>query len=162
MMAQLARFQKRINEMIPLSEALGICLEAYDGSALLVSAPLQPNHNHQGTGFGGSVYSVAVVSAWGLVELVLGDLGLEGNVVIQVGEIEHLEPVTSDFYALCRLPGGEVPDRFRKSLARHGKARLSLIAEVYCGSPSLTPLAEPAAVFQGRFVVQDIHSKMGN
>jgi len=161
-MAQLARFQKRINEMIPLSEALGICLEAYDGSALLVSAPLQPNHNHQGTGFGGSVYSVAVVSAWGLVELVLGDLGLEGKVVIQVGEIEHLEPVTSDFYALCRLPGGEVPDRFRKSLARHGKARLSLIAEVYCGSPSLTPSAEPAAVFQGRFVVQDIHSKMGN
>lgn len=161
-MTQLGRFQKHINQMIPLSEALGVRLESYNGHGLLVSAPLQPNHNHQGTGFGGSVYSVAVVSAWGLVELVLADLGLEGNVVIQVGEIEHLEPVTSDFYALCLLPGGEVPERFRKSLARHGKARLSLIAEVYCGQPSLTPSGEPAAVFQGRFVVQGISSKLAN
>ena len=161
-MPQLGRFQKRIHEMIPLTQALGIRLESFDGHGLLVSAPLQPNHNHQGTGFGGSVYSVAVVSAWGLVELVLADLGLQGNVVIQVGEIEHLEPVNSDFYALCRLPGGEVPDRFRKSLARHGKARISLIAEVYCGEPSTTPSREPAAIFQGRFVEQDIHSKRGN
>jgi thioesterase domain-containing protein len=161
-MTQLGRFQKRIHEMIPLSEALGVRLESYDGSCLLVSAPLEPNHNHQGTGFGGSVYSVAVTSAWGLVELVLADLGLEGNVVIQVGEIEHLEPVNSDFYALCHLPGGEVPERFRKSLARHGKARLSLIAEVYCGKPSLAPTTEPAAVFQGRFVVQGIRSKLTN
>lgn len=161
-MSRTARFQKRINEMIPLSEALGVRLELYDGQSLLVSAPLKPNHNHQGTGFGGSVYSVAVLSAWGLVELVLADLGLKGNVVIQVGEIEHLEPVTTDFYALCRLPGGEVPDRFRKSLARHGKARLSLIAEIYCGEPSLTPSAGPAAVFQGRFVAQEIRSTLTN
>ena len=159
-MTQLGRFQKRIYEMIPLSEALGVRLESYDGHGLLVCAPLQLNHNHQGTGFGGSVYSVAVISAWGLVELVLSDLGLEGNVVIQEGEIEHVEPVTSDFYALCRLPGGEVPDRFRKSLARHGKARISLIAEIYCGEPSMVPSKEPAAVFQGRFVVQDIRSRL--
>jgi len=91
---------------------------------------------------------------------VLSDLGLVGNVVIQVGEIEHLEPVNTQFFALCRLPGGEVPDRFRKSLARHGKGRLSLIAEVYCGEPTLEPQAEPAAVFQGRFVVQDISSRL--
>lgn len=160
-MPQLGRFQKRIHEMIPLSQALGVRLEAYDGHGLVVSAPLEPNHNHHGTGFGGSVYAVAVTSAWGLVELVLADLGLRGNVVIQFGEIEHLAPVTSDFYAVCRLPGGEVPDRFRKSLARHGRARLSLISEVYCGAPSLTPSAEPVAVFQGRFVVQDIRSRMG-
>ncbi|MDI9245191.1 thioesterase domain-containing protein [Marinobacter sp. CHS3-4] len=159
-MTQLGRFQKRIHEMIPLSEALGVRLESYDGHALMVSAPLEPNHNHQGTGFGGSVYSVAVISAWGLVELVLSDLGLEGNAVIQVGEIEHIEPVNSQFFALCRLPGGEVPDRFRKSLARHGKGRMSLIAEVYCGEPTLEPVKEPAAVFQGRFVVQDVRSKL--
>ncbi len=158
-MTQLGRFQRRIQDSIPLSQALGVRLESYDGHALLVSAPLQPNHNHQGTGFGGSVYSVAVISAWGLVELVLMDLGLEGNVVIQVGEIEHLEPVDGDFFALCRLPGGEVPDRFRKSLARHGKGRLSLVAEVYCGEPTVEPSQRPAAVFQGRFVVQDIRSR---
>lgn len=158
-MTQLGRFQNRLHENIPLSEALDVRLERYDGHSLLASAPLAPNHNHQGTGFGGSVYSVAVISAWGLVELVLSDLGLSGNVVIQVGEIEHLEPIDQDFYTLCRLPGGEVPDRFRKSLARHGKGRLSLVTEVYCGTPTTEPKHEPAAVFQGRFVVQDVHSK---
>lgn len=158
-MTQLARFQKRINSMIPLSAALGVELLSYDGRSLLLRAPLAPNHNHQGTGFGGSVYSVAVISAWGLVELVLADLGLTGNVVIQKGEIEHIEPVDGDFYALCRLPGGEIPDRFRKSLARHGKGRLSLIAEIYCGKPTTEPVGEPAAVLQGRFVVQDARSR---
>ena len=33
-MTQLARFQKRIYDMIPLSEALGVELVSYDGHAL--------------------------------------------------------------------------------------------------------------------------------
>lgn len=157
-MTQLSVFQKRIHEEIPLSRALGIELQSWDGSALMLSAPLAPNSNHQGTGFGGSVYSVAVTSAWGLTELALADLGLKGNVVVQSGNIDYLEPVVSDFYAICRLPGEEIPERFRKSLARHGKGRLDLTVEVFCGRPDTQPKTDPVAVFQGRFVVQDARS----
>lgn len=157
-MTQLAVFQKRIHTEIPLSRALGIELHSWDGSALLISAPLEPNSNHQGTGFGGSVYSVAVTAAWGVMELALADLGLKGGVVVQAGSIDYLNPVDSDFYAICRLPGGEMPERFRKGLARHGKARLELTTEVFCGTPNHAPQTEPVAVFQGRFVVQDVHS----
>ncbi|WP_100640313.1 thioesterase domain-containing protein [Marinobacter salexigens] len=159
-MAQLSAFQRRIHEEIPLSRALGIELHSWDGSSLLISAPLAPNSNHQGTGFGGSVYSVAVTAAWGVTELALADLGLKGSVVVQTGSIDYLEPVTSDFYAICRLPGNEIPERFRKSLARHGKGRLDLTAEVFCGAPNNSPQGDPVAVFQGRFVVQDARSRV--
>ncbi len=159
-MSQLSLFQKRIHDEIPLSRALGIEVHSWDGHSLLISAPLEPNINHQGTGFGGSVYSAAVTAAWGLTELALGDLGLRGNVVVQSGNIDYLEPVTSDFYVICRLPGDEIPERFRRSLARHGKGRLDLTAEVFCGQPTTSPVLDPVAVFQGRFVVRDVKSRV--
>lgn len=157
-MTQLAVFQKRISEEIPITRALGIQLLSWDGHKLLLKAPLEPNRNHQGTGFGGSVYSVAVAAAWGTTELALADLGLKGTVLAQSGCIEYLEPVESDFYAICSLPDGETPERFRKSLARHGKGRLNLTARVFCGEPLLEPSGDPVAVFEGRFVVQDAYS----
>lgn len=159
-MTQLSTFQKRIHEKIPLSRALGIELHFWDGHCLLLSAPLEPNRNHQGTGFGGSVYSVAVTAAWGLTELALADLGLKGSVVVQSGSIDYFEPVDTKFYAICRLPGEEIPERFRKSLARHGKGRLDLTTEVFCGTPTEFPQADPVAVFQGRFVVKDTRSQV--
>ena len=157
-MSQLMLLQKRIHEEIPLSRALGIKLQSWDGRTLVLSAPLAPNLNHQGTGFGGSIYAAAVTAAWGLTELALSDLGLTGNVVVQTGSIDYLEPVSMDFFVVCRLPGGEIPERFRRSLARHGKGRLDLTAEVFCGTPSEQPGGDPVAVFEGRFVVQDVRS----
>lgn len=38
-MSRLSLFQKRINNEIPLSEALGIRLISWDGHALLLAAP---------------------------------------------------------------------------------------------------------------------------
>ncbi|MEX0603128.1 MAG: YiiD C-terminal domain-containing protein [Marinobacter sp.] len=155
MMTQLARFRKRINEVIPLTRSLAVELVAYDGRQLLVSAPLEPNHNHQGTAFGGSLYSVAVVSAWGLVELLLADAGLTGNILIQSGEMDYLEPVEGDFYALCTLTDENLMRRFHKSLARYGKGRLNLTAQIFRGEASLTSGTKPLAAFRGRFVVQE-------
>lgn len=157
-MTQLARFQNRINEAIPLTQALGARLEAYNGDELLVSAPLAPNRNHQGTGFGGSVYSIAVVASWGILELLLADSRLAGSVVIQSGDMDYIEPVDQDFYALSRLPTGDEMTRFRKSLARYGKGRLTIPARVYTGEPTMDPSSEPVAAFQGRFVVKDARS----
>jgi thioesterase domain-containing protein len=160
-MSRLAQFQKRINQNIPLTKAMGLKLLEWDGTALLLSAPLALNSNHQGTGFGGSLYGVGVTAAWSLAELALADLQLEGTVVIQTGTIEYKSPVDGDFFSVCRLPDGEMPDHFRKSLARHGRARLELTAEIFCGDPLLEPPREPAAVFRGRFVVSEVRSRAG-
>lgn len=157
-MTQLTRFQNRLDEMIPLTRALAVRLEAYDGQSLLVSAPLAPNHNHQNTVFGGSSYGVAVVTAWALVELLLQDAGLLGEVVVQSGEIEYPNAIDRDFFAVCSVPGPEAVTRFHRSLARHGVARLSLQTLVYPGTPSLTPNMEPGAVFRGRFVAREVRT----
>lgn len=152
-MAQLARFQKRINEVIPLTRALGVELHRYDGRRLVVTAPLALNHNHQGTGFGGSIYSVAVVAAWGLVELLLEDAGIEGRVVIQSGGVDYHNPVDDNFHAICELPPAADVERFLRGLGRRGKGRLELTSRVFCG-PVESPQAVPVATFGGRFVVQ--------
>lgn len=151
----LAQFQQRINDTIPLTKALGVRADHYDGETLVVSAPLEPNHNHQGTGFGGSLYSVAVVAAWGCVELKLADFGLVGNVVVQSGEMSYAGPVAGDFQAVGQLPSEHDLARLQKSLLRHGKGRLTVTAEVFATSPSGEPEGEALATFEGRFVVQD-------
>ncbi|SDX45326.1 YiiD C-terminal domain-containing protein [Marinobacter mobilis] len=151
----LAQFQNRINDTIPLTRALGVRAEHYDGQRLVVSAPLEPNHNHQGTGFGGSLYSVAVVAAWGSVELKLADFGLVGNVVVQSGGMTYSGPVAGDFKAVGQLPPEHELARLQKSLQRHGKGRLMVTAEVYATAQDGTPEGNALATFEGRFVVQD-------
>lgn len=157
----LTQFQKRINDTIPLTRALAVTVEHYDGERLVVSAPLEPNHNHQGTGFGGSLYSVAVVAAWGSVELKLADFGLTGNVVVQGGEMNYLGPVAEDFVAMAELPGAADLARLKKSLDRHGKGRLTVKAGVYPASAGIDAEGEVLASFEGRFVVQDARPVAG-
>ncbi|ROU01577.1 thioesterase [Marinobacter sp. R17] len=149
-MTQLDRLQTRINEHIPLTRALGVTVADYTGDQITVKAPLALNHNHQGTGFGGSVYAVAVVGAWSLLELWLEDRQLKGNVVIQSGAIDYGLPVNSDFFARCRLPSAEDMERFERSIERRGKGRVVLEVTVFVEEGGT---AFPAATFSGRFVV---------
>jgi thioesterase domain-containing protein len=153
-MSRLSDFQQRIHHVIPLTDAMAAELVAYDGQSLLVRAPLAPNSNHQGTGFGGSVYSIAVLAAWGLIELVVEDAGVDGHVVIQSGQMDYSQPVDSDFYALCQLPDEQEQQRFLSMLQRKGRGRLALTSRVYCGAPTTAPESEPVATFEGRFVVR--------
>lgn len=151
---RLARFQQHIHQVIPVAGAMAIELCAYDGRQLMVRAPLEPNRNHQGTGFGGSLYSLAVLAAWGLVELVTEDRELSGNVVVQQGTMDYRLPAQDQMFAVCRLPDEAGLDRFLKTLKRSGKGRLALLSRVYCGEPEPEPAGEPVALFEGRFVVQ--------
>ena len=153
-MSRLSEFQQRIHRVIPMTDAMAAELVSYDGQRLLVRAPLAPNSNHQGTGFGGSVYSIAVLAAWGLIELVVEDAGVDGHVVIQSGQMDYGKPVDADFYALCELPGEEEQHRFLTMLKRRGRGRLVLTSRVYCGEPTINPGTEPVATFEGRFVVR--------
>lgn len=151
---RLASFQQRIHDVIPLTRAMATELCHYDGRRLLVAAPLAPNRNHQGTGFGGSLYSLGVLAAWGLVELVTEDHDLGGNVVVQQGAMDYRAPAEDRMFALCELPGDAELAKFFKTLGRSGRGRLTLNSRVYCGEPTLEPAGEPVATFEGRFVVQ--------
>ena len=152
-MSRLDDFQQRIHDVIPLTRAMDAELVQYDGGALLVRAPLAPNSNHQGTGFGGAIYSGAVLAAWGLLELAVEDAGVAGTVVIQSGSMDYGQPVDGDFFAICRLPEADEWQRFLTMLRRRGRARVALKSALYCGQPEMAPDQPAAAFFEGRFVV---------
>ncbi|WP_111496439.1 MULTISPECIES: YiiD C-terminal domain-containing protein [Marinobacter] len=149
-MIDLDAFQARIHEQIPLTRALGVTLEDFDGERLSVRAPLEENHNHQGTGFGGSLYAVAVTAAWSLLELWLAQRDLNCRVVVQSGSMDYGLPVSSDFYAQCALPVSDDLERLERSIERRGKGRVTLESTIFAEEGGT---AFPAATFSGRFVV---------
>lgn len=125
--------QDYLNEHIPITRHLGVTVVSFDGSSILLAAPLAPNINHQGTGFGGSLASVAMLAGWTLLHLKLKAENISSRLVIQKSVMDFTAPVTADFEAQCRLPGREEWELFREVLIRKGKARLILQTEILNG-----------------------------
>ncbi len=133
---------------IPLSSGMGVAVARLDAEALELEAPLEPNLNHKRTAFGGSLYSLAVLAAWGTVRRTLRDAGIEAHIVISEGGLSYLKPVAGAFRARCASPPEAEAEAFRKAVLRKGKGRISLRCEV---REAAAPGEEPAAVFTGTF-----------
>lgn len=142
-----ARLQQTLHSDIPLTREMGITVAAYDGRQLRLAAPLAPNLNHKCTAFGGSLYSLAVLCGWGLLQLKLEEAGLHHHIVIQEANIEYLLPVAQDMEAECTLDENAL-QRFLTMLKKHGRARLSLEVAVRRDE-------QTAVKFSGRYVVHE-------
>lgn len=118
---------------IPITQALGARVEAWDGYAIRLSAPLAPNLNHRGTAFGGSLSALAILAGWATLHLALRERGVEARLVIQRSAIDFVEPIEGDFTASSRLPPPEQWERFLATLSRHSRARVTVEGEVACG-----------------------------
>jgi len=136
--------QARIDREIALARHIGVVVERADEHGLVLSAPLQPNGNHKGTAFGGSLYSLAVLTGWAWATRYLTVLGIEADPVIQESNIQFLAPVTGELRAHLGAPGGAEIDKFRKMLERAGRGRIQLRVELRQGS-------SVAARFDGMF-----------
>jgi len=113
---------------IPLTAAMRVRVESWDERQLVVTAPLEPNHNHLGTAFGGSLAALLVLAGYGLLWLELGDA--ESHIVVRKSSFEYLLPVKGSLRAICPRPSREVMDEFKQAFARRGKARLELHATI--------------------------------
>jgi thioesterase domain-containing protein len=104
---------------------------------VLLEAPLQPNINHRSTVFGGSASAVAILAAWSQLHLGLVRAGVPARVVIQRNTMEYLQPIAGGFSARGLPPEPAEWQRFERTLARRGRARLSVGAELsYEGLPA--------------------------
>jgi thioesterase domain-containing protein len=130
MTIDLVELEAYLHRVIPISREMGVRVEAVDETGVRLFAPLAPNINHRNTAFGGSVATVATLSAWMLVHARLREAGSQGRVVIQRSSMEYLHPIHGDFGAFCRAPEPAAWDRFMDTLARRGVARISLHSEV--------------------------------
>lgn len=130
---------------IPLSAAMQVEVVAVAPDAVTLAAPLAPNINHRSTAFGGSVSTLAILSAWSLVSRRLEAEELASRLVIQSNRMDYDQPITAAFTATARLADQAAWPAFRRMLVRKGRARVDVRATVACDGAA-------AARFEGAFV----------
>lgn len=113
---------------IPVTKAMAVSVESYDDDRLVVTAPLDVNHNHLGTAFGGSLAAIATLAGYCLLWLELGDK--DAHIVIRGSKISYDRPVRGKIRAFCSRPGDQAMARFRKSYEKTGKARIKLAVTI--------------------------------
>jgi thioesterase domain-containing protein len=122
--------QERISAEFALARHIGIVVERADDLELVLSAPLLPNANYKGTAFGGSLFSVAVLTGWAWVTRYLDTSHLAGDAVIQESTIRYVVPVHGELRARLVPPTEPHVDRFRKMLQRAGRGRIRLAVDI--------------------------------
>jgi thioesterase domain-containing protein len=136
--------QEIIDREIMLAKPMGIIVESADEAAMVLRAPLAPNANHKGTAFGGSLYSIAVLTGWAWMTRFLASRRLDAEAVIQESNIRFLAPVHGEMRASIEIPAEAEVDKFRKMLERARRGRIRLQVNVHAG-------ATLATVFDGLF-----------
>lgn len=139
-----ASLESAFHKMIPISGHMGIRVLAYDGSRLTLAAPLANNINHQQSAFGGSLFSIAALAGWGLLQLKLGELDIDAETVIASGDVSYSRPVFADFQCVCSLP--DKWPAFEERLTARGKAPIKL-------APCILVDGQAAMQLTGTYVV---------
>ena len=116
---------------IPISSSMGVSALEAGPDKVVLAAPLEASVNHRSTMFGGSESALAILSAWTLLHVRLRTTGFDGQIVIQRNSMEYLRPVHGEAVATCYGPASW--DAFDAVLARRGRARVTLDAEVASG-----------------------------
>jgi thioesterase domain-containing protein len=134
-----------LQDHIPLTKALGLqVLES--GPTVVLQAPLSLNINHMRTAFGGSLFSVAVLTGWSWIHVQMQEAEITGQIMIVHSAMDYREPVAADFTARCEGTSQDEWNRAIHIFKRRGKARviLDVIVEVS---------ASQAATFHGEYVI---------
>jgi thioesterase domain-containing protein len=122
--------QERIVGEFLLARHIGIVVESADDDAVVLRAPLAPNANYKGTAFGGSLYSLAVLTGWAWVTRYLAARGVPADAVIQESSMRFLVPVRGELRASAAAPAAAQIDKFRKMLQRAGRGRIPVRVEI--------------------------------
>ena len=150
MILQAANFgreylQERIGREFSLARHIGVVVESADDAAVVLLAPLAPNANHQGTAFGGSLYSLSVLTGWAWLTRYLAARDLAADAVIQESSTRFLIPVEGELRARAESPSEVHIAKFCKMLQRAGRGRISLPVHI-------TYRETLATLFEGVFV----------
>ena len=138
-----AQLQKAWYENIPLSEKMGVRISQYTGQRFVTTMPESGNQNPHQTLFAGSLFSLATLTGWGLIWLLLRERHLGGTIILADAHIRYSAPITGRPRAVADLSSvsGDL-DR----LARGRKARVQLSVNLYGDEHA-------GAVFEGTYMV---------
>ena len=131
---------------LALAVAMDIKIESYDGSRLVLSAPLEKNINDKNTAFGGSLYVLNVMTCWGMVYIKCRENGVDmPNIVVSHAEIDYMAPVPDKtIVATCEVT--DEFDGFIEYYRNNGRSRVEL-------QSSVTGAGNTAVVFKGKYAI---------
>ena len=138
-----AQLQQAWYDHIPLSEKMGVRIQQYTGQKFITTMPETGNQNPHHTLFAGSLFSLATLTGWGLIWLMLRERHLGGTIILADAHIRYRKPITGKPTAIADL-GSLSGDLDR--LARGRKARVQMQVELF-GDDT------PGVVFEGTYIV---------
>lgn len=140
-------YKEELLESIPVVSGMNVDIVEVEAQRICVKAPLNNNFNYEGTAFGGSLNTLAILSCYLLAHHLMRQNDIKFNsLVIQDSSIKYLSPVTTDFKACSFLKEGE-DKRFLTILQKKGVGRVSLTSHIFDEESG-----EPCVEFSGRFV----------
>lgn len=116
---------------IPLARHIGIEVEAADDETVALRAPLAPNTNHHGTAFGGSIFSLAVLTGWAWLTRHLAVLEIAAVAVVQESNIQYLAPARGALHARLTAPATAAVSKLERMLERADRGRIRLHVDVH-------------------------------
>ncbi len=137
------QLQQAWYEHIPLSEKMGVRILQYTGQKFITTMPEAGNQNPHQTLFAGSLFSLATLTGWGLIWLMLRERHLGGTIILADAHIRYSSPITGRPGAIADL-GSLSGDLDR--LAQGRRARVALQVELFGDD-------EQGAVFEGVYMV---------
>lgn len=140
------QLQQAWYENIPLSEKMGVRISQYTGHRFVTTMPEAGNQNPHHTLFAGSLFSLATLTGWGLIWLLLRERQLGGTIILVDAHIRYRQPISGRPRAIADLSSlkGDL-DR----LAKGRKARVQL-------SVILSGDEDEGAIFEGTYMVLPI------
>ncbi|OAT30961.1 fatty acid biosynthesis protein FabY [Proteus myxofaciens] len=138
-----AELQKQWHQHIPLSEKMGLRITQYTGTRFYTTMPESGNQNPHHTIFAGSQFSLATLTGWGLIWLLMQEHNLQGDIVLVDAHIRYRKPVTGRPVAIADM---EYLSGDLGRLAKGSKARIKLDVDI-CGDEGV------GAVFSGTYIM---------
>ena len=119
--------QQIMHELIPMSRFMGVEVSEYKKDTLTLTAPLSKNINHQQSAFGGSIFALAALAGWGILQLRLSELDLDCDIVVADAKAKFLKPIREEL--ICKVKLNNSHMRLLKGINENGYAIVELDTE---------------------------------
>ncbi|MCD6061090.1 MAG: hypothetical protein K0S16_1401 [Moraxellaceae bacterium] len=116
----------RIRDEIPLTRAMELGVDYFNGHELALRVPLGPNINDKHTAFAGSITSLGCITGWCLLTLWAEREVGACQVAIYDAHFAFKKPLRGDFTATAMLPAEEHCKTLKYAVTRRGKGKITL------------------------------------
>ncbi|MFK8028631.1 MAG: YiiD C-terminal domain-containing protein [Gammaproteobacteria bacterium] len=114
---------------IPLVNAMQLELRK-DASDWYLTAPLEPNSNHMGTGFGGSLAAIATLAGWAQTYMLLTSPH-EADIVVASSQVKYLKPAVATLIGTTDMPTDAEIEKFLNRYEKSNRAGITLTSRIH-------------------------------